>query len=76
MLLLVVVVVTVTSHLAAAASTRLVDRRRSSENLVPTPSTFGSGGRERERRTISDIKLSVGDNPLLSSIRYGWYKFL
>ena len=71
MLLLMGVVVTVTSHLAAATSTSLVERRRSRENLVPTPSTFGSGGRERERRTISDLKLSVGNNPLLSGIRYG-----
>ena len=87
MLLVVgLVAVTVASQLAAAASTtrfveipvRDFERRRSGKNLIPTPSTFGSGGggRQRERRTIGDLTLSVATIPsvgdLLSGNRYVW----
>ena len=86
MLLVVgLVAVTVASQLAAAASTtrfveipvRDFERRRSGNNLISTPSTFGSGGgRQRERRTIGDLTLSVATIPsvgdLLSGNRYVW----
>ena len=56
-------ILTIASHLPAAASTKYhrystirdYERRSGSENLVPTPSTYGSGEREREKRTIGDL---------------------
>lgn len=78
MLLVVgVVAVTVASRLAAAASTKFVQipirdferRGRSGRDLIPTPSTYGSGSGEREKRTISDF--SAANIPIVGGLLSG-----